>query len=761
MALLAALLAAGEWACRDEAEEPAGGGAEWPEGMVEEYMAEGFVPVDWERTELVEFDEAKGRVVMETAEGEAPVFEAGNSLVVDDGTEACIRRVTSVETEGGRVTLETEQGNMEDVFRNVEFELSGELTGRAMSRSADGRPRFHPVSVTVRGADGVTRTWEASRSSEFIAGDSVFERKLDWSGKTLFEAGAVTVGLEDCHLDMSFCPRLYFNFGEREVEDSTGFAKAVVKGWLRDFECSFEGTVDWAVVPSFAYSREFSMEDDRTWEDVLPEMNMRFLVFGVPVWVTVGTDLVAEAGCEASASVELTGGVKGTLAGKLGFGVRNIGKGASLEPISELSGNAAEPVLPVLTAQGSAEASLYVYPQFRVKLYKVLGPTVGFGEGLEAECGWGMRNEVVERHAGLDWLSKLRCSLDYKVLCFEGSIGEEIERTLDSTGLYETPSALEFVPGEEKSVDVGDTVTATFRVNATWFEREAQAVGEGYHVYFEAENVSEPQAVTGEDGMVTVDWWPQSTDEQLVAVVYGKDFEEVARDTADIEVNGKRVSRIVRRNGPGVLNEFTFEYDEEGRLLEITSNNYNVGTVDHTRFSYAKDQVTVEESYVDGETPESYTVTIHLDENGRATESDVSYGESSSYAYDAEGYLSSVREYGYTNRLTVTNGNLERVNWGIGYSTPFSVGTVPNNANIDLFYFICFTEISDWYQAFYLGLAGRRFKNLPTQITNGNSDGDAPRHYSYRVDEENYVTSITESYENQGYDISFDIYYEE
>ena len=756
-AFVAVLLAAGVWACEDDPEEP-GVVDELPEGMVEEYVAEGFVPVDWERTELEEFDEATGRVVMETAEGSVPVFEAGNSLVVDDGTEAYIRRVTAVEMEGGRVMLETEQGDMGDVFRNVAFVLSGELTGRAMSRSADGCLRFHPVSVTTRDAEGVSRTWEASRSGELVAGDSVYERSWDYSGETLFELGGASVVFEDCHLSMRLLPYLYFDFGEREVKDSVGLGKAFMKGWLRDFECCFDGTVDWALVPTFAYTQEFSAEKEKTLENVLPEMTMRFMVFGVPVVVTIGTDLVGEVSCKANASVSVTGGIEGELVGRLGFGVRNIGGGASLEPIGELEENRAELVPLTITAQGSAEGTLYVYPQWRVKLYSVLGPTVALGNGLEAECGWGMMNEVVERHAGLDFLTKLRCSLDYKVLIWKGTIGKQGEWTLDSTALYETPAALEFVPGGEESVDVGDTVSATFRVDAAWFESEGRPVGEDYYVYYETENVSEPWSVTDGEGMVTVDWSPQSVDEKLVAVVYGKDFEVVVRDTADIVVKGKRVSRIVRRCDDGFLTNYSFSYDEEGRLERIVTENWNIGTTDRTTFTYAEDHVTVRESYTDAGVADSYTVTIQLDENGRATESEVSHGEHYSYSYDEDGYLSNVEWYG-NNRLTVVDGDLTHVRRD-GYSNSITVGNALNNANIDLYYFVCFWDFVDDSQAMYLGLTGRRFKHLPSRITNSDHDGDTPLVLSYSVDEDGNVTCITErSVGVDGY-YAFDIYYE-
>lgn len=761
--LLIALITTATWACQDDPGEPDNGNTGLPEGMVKEYLAEGFVAVNWEQTKLNSFDAETGKVVMEVTEGEVPVFKVGNSIVVDNGEEAYIRRVTGSKIEGQQVTLETEQGNMADVFRNVSFELSGELTGRTMSRGQRGCYRFFPVSVEKIEADGRTTRWEASRATEFLSGNAFYEKSLNYKDSTLIELAKAKIWWKDCHWNIKMMPYLRFDFGETEVKDSTELEASVrKKGWLRELECRFDGALEWALVPCFSYMEEFKARETRVLKDVAPELHVRFIVFGIPVTMKIGTDLVAEAGCEANASIDVYGGAKGELEGKLGFRVTNNGASTQLESVVQVEGNAAEGVPLVLSAQGNMAATLAFYPRFRVKLYSVLGPTMSFYNGITPECGWGIQNDIEARYGNIDYDSRLKCSLDYEILGHEGSVGKELNVDLWSVNLYEKPASVEFVDSEDTKnrVNVGETVNATFQVNASWLERMEQPAGEGHRVYYLTENVNEQGIMTDENGQVTVEWTPREEKERLIAVVYGKNFEEVARDTADITVNGIKVTKIARWNDSGeLLNDYTFGYDEEGRLMRISVENYNTGTTAYSEFTYDDEMVTVKEEYEDGGAWDSHTVRIALDAGGRATECEVSYGESCSFSYDANGYLSGISFYGI-DRLTVEDGELTGVQREDGEHVEVTPGKVANNANIDLFHFACFTDLLEHNQALYLGLTGERFKHLPTRIANADSANDGITQFSYEMNEKGRVTSITKTFVDEGYSTTYTIYYE-
>lgn len=77
-----------------------------------------FVPIDWEQTELRDFDAENGEVTLAFGgNGEVPRFDAGRSvMVIETDTSAHIRRVMQSEADGSTVRLQTVQANMTELF---------------------------------------------------------------------------------------------------------------------------------------------------------------------------------------------------------------------------------------------------------------------------------------------------------------------------------------------------------------------------------------------------------------------------------------------------------------------------------------------------------------------------------------------------------------------------------------------------------------------------------------------------------------------
>lgn len=228
----------------------------------------------------------------------------------------------------------------------------------------------------------------------------------------------------------------------------------------------------------------------------------------------------------------------------------------------------------------------------------------------------------------------------------------------------------------------------------------------------------------------------------------------------------KKIERIVRRNESVISHEYNFQYNKQGQVSEIRTYGHDSyeNEINCTTFTYTDDHVTAEVHGISGvEDPYTYTYTvvIYLDENGLATKSDTSYGNSYIYSYNTDGYLSTIIEKFnlYENYLTVTNGNLTKVNHGENWVSEFTYTNILNNANIDLFYFVCYIDLCSDLEALYLGLTGKRFERLPSSITNSDSKEDEPYQLSYTVDDKMYVTCITTHFVD--YSISYDIYYEE
>ena len=765
----AMLAAAGLAGCGDD-EEPT---IQEEPGLsaVEEYLAEGYVPIDWERVRVESYDSTAGRVVLAVEDGEIPAFQEGSSMVVDQGMETYIRRVKEVKVEGNRVTLETGQGTMADVFRNVKFELSGELSGETVSRGTDGTLRFHPVEIEVVSKDGSKTRWEASRANKPVAGEMAYEAMIDLTGETLFELGKnAKIWWKECYLRANMLPYLYFDFGETEVRDSMGLEKTIKKGVLRNLGCWFEGTVDWAAVPCFSCEGEIDESDSYVYKDLVKEIRIRFAPFGIPLMISIGTDFVVDMSYKMDAALEVYGGVKGSWSRRVGFDFHYEYDTPSMMNIDDMMGQQYETVPLTINAQGEMEAELMAYPRFRVKLYGMVGPTVSLCSSLATECGLGYWEGLGMSYAGLWYTPKLMCSLDYDIFGWKGSL-LPMEWALPSLDLYRVPAEVKFVSADKEQVETGETTEVTFQVNARFLGENYTAVGAGYPVHFNTTNVEPSSAVTNNLGQVTVAWTPRSGNEELVAMVYGKEYAVAASDTAEVEVRmTRRISEIrakTNENNWEII--YVFEYDGEGRVSEITEIErlgfypYDEETRGYDMLRYPANSLVVYNK--NGEVTHTYEL-----ENGRAVRmlkefhNGIHTQTVSEFDY-TNGYLTHIADeyredgeiwYKYEVDYTVENGcytkgsgsYMERHINGSTETVPaeykMTASDVENNMTLDLYdFFYCFDE--NFTYGYLGGIFGLRQKYLLKSIENLHDGVLYERcEYSYQVDENGYITKVEE-----------------
>ena len=189
--------------------------------------------------------------------------------------------------------------------------------------------------------------------------------------------------------------------------------------------------------------------------------------------------------------------------------------------------------------------------------------------------------------------------------------------------------------------------------------------------------------------------------------------------------------------------EYVFEYDEDRRVVKIVETDYGYDETVTKRFIYSEDEVEMRES-------EEFGMIFKLENDRVATTSYIVDGWSDveyEYSY-SEGYLSKIDYMGPNDsvRYEIENGDLVTLYWNDDeYAvTPSSVD---NNANIDLFGFIDCNEIGLFCGddgAFFLGLCGKSFEHLPSEIEQQTSGFYAlSESFDYEVDKDGYVTKIT------------------
>lgn len=229
------------------------------------------------------------------------------------------------------------------------------------------------------------------------------------------------------------------------------------------------------------------------------------------------------------------------------------------------------------------------------------------------------------------------------------------------------------------------------------------------------------------------------------------DEDENGGGGSGLEGASKRLTQMYVQNinGDG-NNEFDLQYDNEGRVTQISSTweDFNATYT----YSYSGNEVTIHCSFLDeSETgydtdPDYSTITYTLNDKGYATSgSGQLSGSRMNYIFTyTDDYLVEVTEQydnwtphvDESNRI-LSDGLILPYDWNMVEYTD-----IPNKGNFFIHYanevdiFDCF----EYYELYWANLGGKAPKYLPAKVAYSDDDFWT---FSYDLDNEGYVTTIS------------------
>ncbi|MDE7356575.1 MAG: DUF4595 domain-containing protein [Rikenellaceae bacterium] len=189
-----------------------------------------------------------------------------------------------------------------------------------------------------------------------------------------------------------------------------------------------------------------------------------------------------------------------------------------------------------------------------------------------------------------------------------------------------------------------------------------------------------------------------------------------------IPENLKKVSRIEFNDGSKPYSS-SFSYDAQGRVAQI----------DGLPVTWSGDKVT-------------YDGKVYTLSDGRAVKAEGSDPKGSyhlSFEYDKEGYLVKTidKDEDYECSYSIKDGNMVEI-MDDGDKVTCKTSDIPNNLNIDFYSLVA----EDASEAYMLGIAGKRLRNMLSEMRYDDGSYWNATSYEYKVDKDGYVTEITETY---------------
>lgn len=531
-----------------------------------------YVPIDWDKAILSQFDPISGKIEIHF-DDRTPYFQAGvSSIVVPTDSFSYIRIVDAVSVSGNTATLQTQEGDMTDVFMNKEFTLStvpaskAFVTRSGIVNTTDESGIIHPSKITAFTADGQKIVLYDLEKEAKTKGDIItvtdekefFNYGFNKDGTTIYDWGAASLSWEKCNFNAVLNGQFYFSFGTETKTTESGIS--VPKGDLLGFWYFLEGDINTALILKLAAERSYSKETATILQhNVLNGplgITLTFPVGGVPVTVNINADLQLETKFKAEASAELTGGFEAGINVKTGL---NYYKGDQYpEPITQVKPSFTLHK-PELTVKGSIEGEVTAYPRIKMYFFNFLGPTASIKPyiGDEFHIGSNIGGSGENNYAA--WTNRLYTKMGIQlglslqfagVELIQGDFPEWYWPNEGGQDLHRTPENIKIISPTDNEIEykADEPIAVTVKVtDYSFLGQEPASVGAVVKFESSAGSVDKQYALTDANGQASVNWTPGKEGAKLTIKITDADGKTIASEVFAPNIKEEKESVLVGR----------------------------------------------------------------------------------------------------------------------------------------------------------------------------------------------------------------------
>ena len=553
-----------------------------------------YIAIDWEKATLNSFNEETGQASI-TFTSDVPLMGDYDVVLLPKDGDFMIRVIDDVQQEDGSktVSLATRQGVMGNLFKGTKFNLATQKTANTRGFTDDVRT-YLPTKVEVFTGDEYVEIYneENARKGRTRAPQEFENEFISWEynkdGEVLWDGGTKgTLSWDKLNFNIGLKGLFSFDFGDVKWEK-------VRMGDLQHLKIALEGGFDMEMVMKYLVSSSVEWKQEWTLKEDVFKAKYTFMVGTVPVYISVGADLMAEVSLGASGEASITGGIKAS--NTVTYGVEwdaeeGVSKIAECNKSLELVG-------PDLDINAHAEARATAYPKIKIGIYKVLCPTISPQPYLKAEAdGRLVDNSKVAWNAGVNTGIDLGLGLCLDLFFWKKDLGEFDPINVFDQPLVSLPDEIELQNEKKEQMLITEQKEVKYHVTNKNYLTGTSYNAPGVLVHFEAEGgeISSEYDYTDAQGNVSVKYTPTAGEKGGVVkaeVVLGaepeKEEDAMKADDYSIEAIDYRLtggSYTIPEGETSV--DVTFQLDkyssttatwagEQGRTVAFTATN---GTV--------------------------------------------------------------------------------------------------------------------------------------------------------------------------------------
>lgn len=473
-----------------------------------------------------------------------PNLRSGKTIVLPEKYNYDIRIINNVKISGKNVTLETTQGNMCNLFRNIDFTLTSDPSIAKNTRSGSNRV-YTPFKIIGHTDNGSIILYEKdiqTRESSITVNQPIFSFHQNFDGDEIISCNAGKLYWEKCNYGTDLNGLFFFSFGE-EIKNG----KAI--GVPKIFSAELIGKLNADFLLKYEWQKTYNENTDIIVKNRIIYKTFLFNVSGVPVPVTVETHLGKRTEFKSESKVALKAGYQ--LNGEIRLGMKY--ENGTTTPIHTFIPSFLIHE-PIFNAQGSLMSKVSYYPIINIKLFHFIGPVIEPMPFLQGKLEAGLQLTGTGDNffgwsstlsGGLD--ARLGLSMDFFItnsLTWKSSI-LKLENTYKD--LIKAPKKIELIsPQNDIEIRKGQEIEVVFQTSFLNYLNNKYYPCPVTLVNFNAEgNLNTYAGIADSNGRVSLKWKPEASykNSTLTARIIDKDGKYI--DEAVLNVNIKEEDQAV------------------------------------------------------------------------------------------------------------------------------------------------------------------------------------------------------------------------
>ena len=507
------------------------------EDDVLDIVNDNVVATDPDDVTTLSSDAEAGNYVVEYANGVPSDLKAGSVVVLEEDGHYNVVLVTDAQVSGNRAEIKGQKGDISHIFHDVAFTYNS-ATNEVIVDSLPGQAVHRSISRVRRAAN----TGYKDKFNIFSLTKGFSKNLVESGDSKLAVNGSVNANL-DCEVHFEFFDKV------NDVFDGYYFAKAeqFKMGFKLIGELTFKAGVSLDIAKKYTAYLDNAKKPLIMREDFFKPKTIKFSVYGVPVTIILGCDLLNYGWITFDGQGHVEKETSLTFRGEWGqdYDPSNL-LGQVYKEIKNADVTYTNPPAKV-SGKVDVEAKVYpVIPRFFARVYDIVGPCID----LRPYFDWNMGGSFRENVDGTgNWDDKDANGTPYMANYFNMSFGldwglglsygywERLEDDVwdcgkfffDPVNFVESPSGLKLIEESTKRVRAHEAIDYRFEGLYKLLGRESKSPlfpiikidipQRQYHTYLFTTPLR--------DG-VSYRWLPESDDEEMFAQVYGRDGKLIA-----------------------------------------------------------------------------------------------------------------------------------------------------------------------------------------------------------------------------------------